>query len=184
MTANAEIEREQLHTRSIQLTGYRRSDGLFEVEGRLTDTKPVDFQPPSDDRVIKAGEAIHHMGIRIVFDENMTVHDVIAVTEAAPYNDCYRAPDTLKTLIGLRMSSGWSSEVRRRLSGAASCVHLAGLMAPMATTAYQALTLHRLGNTAQQTDEKPKELDSCLAYSRHGEIAQRRWPTFYLAEEK
>jgi hypothetical protein len=177
-----EVTREELHTRSVKVTGYRRSDGLYEVEGRLLDTKPFDFRPPSDERVVKAGEAVHHMGVRIVFDEDMTVHDVIAVTDAAPYADCYGAPATLKSLIGLRLGSGWSGEVRRRLSGAASCVHLAGLMVPMAATAYQAMTLHRLKQAALAPERIPPKVDSCLAYSKHGELVKRRWPTFYVAK--
>ena len=177
-----EVTREVLHTRSVKITGYRRSDGLFEVEGRLLDTKPVDFRPPSDERVVKAGEAIHHMGVRIVFDDDMTVHDVIAVADAAPYGDCQGGPATLKSLVGLRMSSGWSSEVKRRLSGAASCVHLAGLMVPMAATAYQSMTVHRQRQADQAAEVTPPKMDSCLAYSRHGELVRRRWPAFYIAK--
>jgi DUF2889 family protein len=177
-----EVTRETLHARSITITGYRRSDGLFEVEGRLLDTKPVDFRPPSDERVVKAGEAIHHMGVRIVYDDDMTVHDVIAVADAVPYGDCHGGPATLKSLIGLRMSSGWSSEVKRRLSGAASCVHLAGLMVPMAATAFQSMTVHRLWQAEQAGKVSAPKMDSCLAYSRHGELVRRRWPAFYIAK--
>ena len=31
--------RERLHTRSIEINGYRRSDGLYDIEAHLTDTK-------------------------------------------------------------------------------------------------------------------------------------------------
>ncbi len=181
-TVGAEITREALHTRSITITGYRRSDGLYEVEGRLLDTKPFDFRPPSDERMLKAGEAIHHMGVRIVFDVDMTVRDVIAITDAAPYAACHGAPPTLKSLIGLRMSSGWSAEVKRRLSGAASCVHLAGLMVPMAATAFQSMTLHRLQQAESMKGGTPAKIDSCLAYSRHGDLVKRRWPKFFIAK--
>jgi hypothetical protein len=178
----AEITREALHTRSIAITGYRRSDGLYEVEGRLLDTKPFDFRPPSDERMVRAGEAIHHMGVRIVFDVDMTVRDVIAVTDSAPYAACHDAPPTLKSLIGLRMSSGWSAEVKRRLSGAASCVHLAGLMVPMAATAFQSMTLHRRQQAEPMKGDAPAKIDSCLAYSRHGDLVNRRWPRFFIAK--
>jgi hypothetical protein len=181
-TEGADATREPLHTRSITISGYRRSDGLYEVEGRLLDTKPFDFRPPSDERMVKAGDAIHHMGVRIVFDVDMTVRDVIAVTDSAPYAACHGAPPTLKSLIGLRMSSGWSAEVKRRLSGAASCVHLAGLMAPMAATAFQAMAVHRLQQSEPMQGGTPSKIDSCLAYSRHGDLVKRRWPRFFIAK--
>jgi hypothetical protein len=177
-----EVTREELHTRSIRITGYRRSDGLHEVEGRLLDTKPVDFRPPSGERVVEAGAAIHHMGVRIVFDDEMTVRDVIAVADALPYAECAGGPATLKTLIGLRMTSGWATEVKRRLSGAASCVHLAGLMVPMAATAFQSMTLRRLQQAEASPEGRRPNVDSCVAYSRSGELVRKLWPTLWVAK--
>ena len=108
-TEGVEITREALHTRSITIAGYRRSDGL-------------------------------------------------------------------------RMSRGWAAEVKRRLSGAASCVHLAGLMVPMATTAFRSMTLHRLQQAEPMQGGTPSKIDSCMAYSRRGDLVKRRWPTFYIAK--
>lgn len=174
----AEVTRESLHTRAIQLEGFLRSDGLFEVEGRLTDTKPFDFQPPSDDRVVQAGDLIHHMGVRIVFDDDLLVHNVIAFTDAAPYADCYGAPATLKSLIDQRMVGGWASEVRKRLSGATSCVHLTGLMVPMAGTAFQTLGGWKLKQAGRGLPPAGM-LNTCLAYANHGQIVRRYWPEHY-----
>jgi len=42
------VAREELHFRRIDMRGYRRSDGLYEVEGRVTDVKPRDFAPGAD----------------------------------------------------------------------------------------------------------------------------------------
>jgi Protein of unknown function (DUF2889) len=175
------LTREPLHTRSIEITGYRRSDGLYEVEGSLKDTKPFDFKPISGDRVVGAGQPIHHLGVRIVFDDCMTVRDVIAVADATPYADCAAGPSTLKSLIGLSMTKGWSAETRKRLSGAASCVHLAGLMGPMAATAFQTMVVLRL-RAAEATGAHKPNVDSCIAYSRHGELMRTRYPAFYIAK--
>jgi Protein of unknown function (DUF2889) len=179
---NPHVTREELHARSIKITGYRRSDGLYEIEGRLLDTKPFDFKPVSGDRVIAAGEPIHHMGVRLVYDETMTVRDVIAVADAVPYAECTGGPSTLKSLIGLSMTSGWSAETRKRLAGSASCVHLAGLMVPMAATAFQSMVVLRLEQRQASGVEHKPSVDSCLAYSRHGELMRTRYPTFYMAK--
>ena len=74
------IAREELHFRRIDMRGYRRSDGLYEVEGQLTDRKPHDFQPASGGRPARAGEPIHDMGVRLVFDDDMTVREVQTFT--------------------------------------------------------------------------------------------------------
>jgi hypothetical protein len=182
MTLDAATSRQPLHTRAIELNGYKRSDGLFEIEGRLKDTKPFDFQPPSGNKVVRAGEPVHDMAVRIVFDEDMKVHDILAVSDALPYDGCAGGPDTLKALIGLNMSRGWSSAVRERLSGAAGCVHLAGLMVPMAAAAFQALTRHRIEQLAASGQKMKPKVDSCLAYSRHGELVRRQWPTLWVAK--
>lgn len=182
MANDAPSSRETLHTRTIELRGYKRADGLFEIEGRLKDTKPFDFQPPSGSKVVQAGAPIHDMGVRIVFDEDMMVHDILAVADALPYDGCAGGPDTLKVLVGLNMSRGWSSAVRERLSGAAGCVHLAGLMVPMAAAAFQALTKHRIEQLAASGQTMQPKVDSCLAYSRHGELVRQRWPALWVAK--
>jgi Protein of unknown function (DUF2889) len=176
------VTREPLHTRSIKIDGFRRSDGLFEVEGRLVDTKPFSFQPPSLDRLLHAGEAIHDMVVRIVFDERMTVHDVIAVADAAPYPSCQQGPATLKRLIGLSMTRGWSAAVKQHLAGAASCNHLMGLMVPMAAVAFQSTVLHRLEQQKHLPGGMVPKVDSCIAYASDGEIVRTRWPTLYIAK--
>lgn len=178
---NDGVTREELHTRQVTLRGWKRSDGLYEIEGRLVDTKPFDFRPVSGDRVIGACEPIHDMGVRIVYDEAMTVRDVIAVGHALPYGDCVKGPATLKSLIGLSMTRGWTAETRKRLAGAASCVHLAGLMTPMAAAAFQTMVVLRIGRGEGGHGHKPN-VDSCIAYARHGELMRTRYPTFYIAK--
>jgi hypothetical protein len=69
------------------MRGFRRSDGLFEVEGRVTDRKPHDFEPIYG-QPVPAGAPMHDMGVRLVFDDDMVVRDVQTFTDAAPYEVC------------------------------------------------------------------------------------------------
>lgn len=175
--------RRPLHTRAISVDGFERDDGLFEVEGWLTDTKPFDFQPPSGERIVGAGAPIHRMGIRLVFDADMTVREVVAIGAALPYDACRGGPATLQALVGLNMSRGWSSETRKRLAGSAGCVHFTSLLAPMAATAFQALVQHRLKQAEQAGGFQPG-LDTCVAYARDGELVRTRYPVHYLARPR
>ncbi|SAL06952.1 hypothetical protein AWB78_08337 [Caballeronia calidae] len=175
-----EVSREELHLRRIEMRGYRRSDGLFEVEGRVIDTKPVEFVPKSGGRTVAAGEPIHNMGVRLVFDMEMVVRDVYTFTEASPYSLCSYGGDALRELIGTSIKPGWGSTVRRKLGGSRSCTHLMELLMPLATTAIQSVgTLNLHGVDATDASEKPAKIDSCYAYAASGELVLRRWPQYY-----
>lgn len=175
----SEVVREELHFRRIDMRGFHRSDGLYEVEGRVTDRKPCDFIAPSGKRIL-AQQAIHDMGVRLVFDADMVVHDVETFTDSAPYAACFEAGRALKTLKGLRIASGWSREVRNRLGGARSCTHLMEILIPLATAAYQSLGLLRM-HLPERLDAtgRPVKIDSCYAYAAHREEVRRRWPQFH-----
>jgi hypothetical protein len=176
---DAAIDREEVHFRRIDMRGYRRNDGLYEVEGRVTDRKADDFTPASDGYYVAAGEAVHDMGVRLVFDERLVVHEVQSFTRAAPYRQCPEAGPSLQAIKGLRMTSGWGREVRTRLGGAQSCTHLMELLMPLATVAYQTL-----GGTPPGRPEpvdangRPVKIDSCYAYAAERELVHQRWPAY------
>jgi hypothetical protein len=177
---DASIAREELHFRRIDMRGYRRSDGLYEVEGRLTDRKPCEFTPASGGPAVPASQPIHDMGVRLVFDDDMVVRDVQTFTRAAPYRVCPEGGRALQSLKGLRMASGWSREVRSRLGGARSCTHLMELLMPLATVAVQSLGASRAGRPeAVDATGRPKKIDSCYAYAAEGELVLQRWPRFH-----
>jgi hypothetical protein len=173
------IERDELHLRRIEMRGYRRSDGLFEVVGKLVDTKPADFQAPFG-RAVPAGTPVHDMGVRIVFDSEMVVQAIGTVTDAAPYGECPAGGLALQALKGLRMTGGWGKEVRARIGGARSCTHLMELLMPLATVAFQSLAeLRQRSPDALDADGRPRKIDSCYAYAAGGDLVRRRWPEFH-----
>ncbi|HSV83113.1 MAG TPA: DUF2889 domain-containing protein [Ramlibacter sp.] len=177
------VTREELHFRRIDMRGFRRSDGLFEVEGRVTDRKPHDFVSPNGTKRVPAHQPIHDMGVRLVFDEGMVIHQVHTFTESAPYADCHEGGRGLKALHGLRIGGGWSREVRSRLGGPRSCTHLMEILIPMASAAYQTLTELRRGRPDPlDANGKPVKVDSCHAYAAHREVVLRRWPAWYRPE--
>ena len=178
--STGEVTRHEMHHRRIDMRGWGRSDGLYEVEGHVADRKPHEFRSPNGFRVVAAGEPIHDMGVRLVFDSGMVVLEVSTFTSSAPYDDCFSAGPTLQALKGLRIGAGWSSEVRKRLGGARSCTHLMELLFPMATVAYQTLTMVRIaGADIVDGAGKPVKIDSCFAYAGHRDVVRRKWPVFY-----
>jgi hypothetical protein len=179
--SEAEITREELHFRRIDMRGYRRSDGLYEVEGRVTDRKPHDFQVLLGSKHVPAQEPLHDMGVRIVFDEQMLVREIHTFTAAAPYAICPGGGQALQALTGLRLTGGWSKAVRERLgSSAHSCTHLVQLLSPLATVAFQTMSAIRRAEPVRlDATGRPVKIDSCYAYGKGRDLVREHWPEFY-----
>ncbi len=175
-----DYQREELHLRRIEMRGYRRSDGLFEVEGWVTDQKTDEFTIPAPGRTVPAGDFVHRMGVRLVFDESLMVHEVHTMTRDAPFEHCAEGGRALSSMKGVRMVSGWTNEVRSRLRGAASCTHLMEILIPMATAAHQSLGYIRINQPARVDENgRPRQIDSCYGYAADGPVVLHRWPQFH-----
>lgn len=171
--------REDVHVRRLEMRGYRRTDGLYDVEAHLIDTKASTIRLASG-RTLPAGEPLHEMWVRLVVDEELQVHDVHACTDASPWPVCPEAAGAMKSLVGLRIGSGWSSAVRQRLGGRAGCTHLMELLAPLGSTAFQTLTQARLQRPqAVDANGRPTKIDSCWAYASDREPVRLMWPAFH-----
>ena len=177
------VTRQELHHRRVDMRGFARGDGLYEVEGRMVDTKSRDFVPPTvGSRTVRANEPIHDMGVRLVYDENMTVLAVETFTDASPFVICPEGGQALQSVVGLRMVSGWSAEVKKRLAGPAACTHLMELLMPLATVAFQTIAELRLSRPQLDANGKPAKIDSCYAYAATREVVLRNWPAFHKPE--
>lgn len=180
------LAREELHQRQLDLRGFRRSDGLYEVEARLVDRKTHDFVTHSDGgKPVPAGHPVHEMGVRLVYDDKLRVHEVSTFTAAAPYAQCPDGGLALQSLTGLQMTKGWGREVRARLAGYRSCTHLQELLMPLATVALQTLSeVRRHRPDATDASGRPLKIDSCYAYGAEREVVRQRWPQYFLTEAR
>lgn len=176
------VEREELHQRRITLAFYRRSDGLYEVEGRLVDTKAHAFRRQLADTDSPPGAALHDILVRLVVDDTLLVHGAAATMTTTPFGVCVGAEQTLSPLVGMRMGAGWNKRVREKLGGAASCTHIVELLGPMATTVQQGLAPQRmalLNDPAQGEALRRSKVDSCFAYAAKREVVARLWPQLH-----
>jgi hypothetical protein len=183
-------ERELLHLRDIALRGYRRADGLFDIEAELKDTKSYGFGN-QDRGWIEPGEPLHHMRARMTVDEDMLIVAFEAVTERGPYTICPQAAPNFARLEGLRIGRGFIRAANERIGGTMGCTHLRELLQPMATVAFQTLYAvrakrERAANAeataeanAQSAGDKPALLGTCLAYAPDSPVVQRYWPQAY-----
>ncbi len=192
--------REAIHTRAIEIHGYRREDGLFDIEAHLTDTKAFG-QTNYDRGYIEAGEPIHDMWLRLTIDETMEIVDVDAVSDKTPYTMCPSAAPNFASLVGLRIKAGFLRDANQRVGGPVGCTHLRELLQQMATTAFQTINPARVRQEMRAEGAKdapgsdkldaritekmggpPKVLNTCLAYADTGPLVKRRWPELYRGE--
>lgn len=170
------LPRDELHARHIAMRGYRRADGLYDIEAHLVDTKNTPLSVNGGRRV-EPGQPIHDMAIRVTVNDQLEVMDVAATIEAAPHRPCAAAADTLECLKGFRIGAGWTRAVRQQLSGAQGCTHLMELLSPLATVAFQTLFEVRNAREANiRGPDKPHKIDSCFAYASDREVVHRLWP--------
>lgn len=174
------VPRAQIHSREIRCRGFRRADGLWDVEGLLEDTKTYSFAN-HDRGSIESGEPIHRMQIRLTVDDDLIVRAVEAVTEAGPFAVCNAITPVFATLAGLRIGPGWRRAVLERMGGVRGCTHLTDLLlGPMTTTALQTVAPAREQREQPATGgRRPALIDSCHALAADGPVVERRWPEFW-----
>jgi hypothetical protein len=152
------VPREELHLRQIELRGYRRNDGLYEIDARVTDTKSQPLQLKSRSETLPAG----------------------APPDASPHPVCPEATASLAQLKGLRIGAGFGRIARERLSRAQGCTHLNELLIPLASTAFQTLSPVRNANPDRlDKNGRPLKIDSCYAYASTRELVRVNWPAFH-----
>ena len=175
----APTARQRLHTRRYDFGGYQREDGLWDIEGRMTDAKTYAFKNRFRGEV-QAGEALHDMWIRLTIDEDFVVRDIAAATAAGPFAVCPAAAAKYRRMIGIKLGRGWRQTVRERLGGVEGCTHLTEMLQAMATVAYQTLYPVLAKRAAENPRPgKPRLLDTCHALRSDGEVVKAQWPEHY-----
>lgn len=175
--------REPLTKRTITCEGFRREDGLLEIEGRLVDTRgyvhDYGWRPP-----IPQGGAIHEMLVRMTLDGEGKIVAIVAVTEAAPYPTCREVAPNLARLIGLKIAGGFKQAMRDRVGRTAGCTHVVTLLEAMANNAVQTMAASVKGDGAHAVIDRfgvrdrsrHPLLDTCHTYAADGPIVAKIWP--------
>ena len=200
MPLSPPIGRQHLHTRRVVCQGFFRDDGLWDIEGRITDEKT--YEHANEWRgPLKPGDFVHDMSIRLTIDHTFTIVDAEAVTDKSPYSMCGDIAPAFRKLIGLRIGGGFHRAVRERLGGVHGCTHIVELLGPVATTAFQTVSSKKARDLNREHREKtgtlpPKDtsaapkprrkpymLDTCHTWASDSEVTKRWVPHFYTGPD-
>lgn len=169
------VSRERLHGRTITFDGYRRRDGLFDIEAHLTDVKDHDFALLTGVR--PAGVPVHDMWVRATIDRGLVIRAIEAVTDSMPYpGACDRIGPAYEKLVGANLLDGFRRRLHELLGGVRGCTHITELLLSLPTAAIQTFA------SLQREDDgtaKPFQLDHCHALATTSETVRRYYPKWY-----
>lgn len=175
--------REAIHRREIHCHGFRRADGLWDIEGRMTDAKEYGFDSRYRGRV-EAGMLVHDMKMRLTLDEQLVIRDIEVASDASPFPTCPEIEPAYRSLVGTTLRPGWTKLVMTQLGGVAGCTHLTRLAQELAVVALQTIMPLRSRDEAvtEGASKKPGHLDGCHALATDGPIVREIAPRWYRGE--
>ncbi|MEX2455129.1 MAG: DUF2889 domain-containing protein [Rhodospirillaceae bacterium] len=174
-------ERDPVQTRTIEVSSFRRRDGMWDVEGRLVDVA-ADSIPDYAGGTIQAGTPIHDMRIRLTLNGEVDIVSVAVSMDAHPYPVCPGIVPAFQALTGVRIGRGWNRRVREMFGGVNGCVHLVDLLGPVGTIGFKTVKREAGQDSrppAEKPDDKPYQVNSCHVLASDGELVRRRWPELY-----
>ena len=177
----SDIERELVHTRRVRYEGYKRADGLWDIEAHLTDVKSHDVKLKTGVR--RAGLPIHDMVVRVTIDRKLNVVDALSVSDAVPYpGGCETIGPAYKKLIGLNLAKKFREAVKERLGGVLGCTHITEMLAGLPTAAIQSFAGEMREERAP--GRRPFQLDRCHAMDTTGATVMQWYPEWHVPKEK
>ncbi len=168
--------RVRLHRRSIQLDGFKRQDGMWDIEARLVDSKDQDYHLASGVR--RPGDAVHDMWVRVTIDSEMNILAAEASSDATPYPGfCDTIAPAYRRIVGLNLFRGFRKAVSELLGGTHGCAHLSELLMFLPTAALQTFA----SEVSEDDDKagKPYQLDRCHALVSDSDAVKRFYPRWY-----
>lgn len=178
--APSAVER-RLHTREVVCHGYRRADGLYDIEGRVRDLTAEGTWMIFHG--LEAGEAIHDLRLVLTIDAQRLIHRAEAFMDATATPYCGPAAEAYGRLAGLTIGPGFRQAANARVGGVVGCTHLTELLGPIGTTAMQTLFAEqrearqrRGGDLSEGPLPRPMVIDTCRAYRMDSPATVRVWP--------
>lgn len=174
MPLSSPVSRTPGHLRDVRYRSFERSDGLWDIEGELIDTKACDTILPGP-RLVKAGDAIHHMLIRATVDEQLVVQAIEAAMDRHPHDTCPPALESMQRMVGCSMASGWRKAIEQHMGNVQGCTHMRELLFNMATAAFQSIQGAFIPGDPSQP---PRHLGQCKGWDFNGAAVARIYPQF------
>ena len=176
MPLSAPVARTPMHTRRVTYQGYKRDDGLWDIEATMVDTKPHRFVIENQGEWAPE-QPIHHMLIRVTVNDAMVIQAIEADMAAAPHEPCPNALPPMQGLVGATLGRGWRKAIDAHLGQTKGCTHMRELLFNLATAAFQ--TMVEVSFERPNPTALPPHLGQCHAWDLSGPVVAKAYPMFY-----
>lgn len=169
-------DRTLLHTRRIVCEGYERRDGMYDIEGWLTDIKTYAEQS-IDGPAVPPGQPVHGMRVRLTVDMTYTIRDAVAAMEHTPSRICGDVAPNVARLIGVPVIGGFRKKVTELIGGIEGCTHVNALLTQVATVALQTIGSKLRRPPKTEPSRVQTQINSCRGWMEGGPLARLYGPT-------
>jgi hypothetical protein len=167
------IQDKPVHERHVKIRSYRLADERLVVEGVLRDDQLIpgyrwdgQSRPPG---------AVHRICVRILVGGwPPEILDAEAEMPKIPHELCPTTLGSVQKIIGMKITAGFSSEVRKRLGGIRGCAHMTYLitaMGPAALHGYWTMKSRNPQPIPESMEEftgLPALINSCALWAKDG----------------
>lgn len=136
---DAPAPRQRIHQRSITLQAFEREDGLFDIDAELIDARERETHNFAGKLMLKAGEPLHQMHLRLTLSTQFEIVAAQAATLHHPHEECPQITPNYAQLRGLTIGPGFNAKVKELFKGAQGCTHHTEVIGRVAMAAVQAL---------------------------------------------
>jgi hypothetical protein len=170
------VDRTRLHARNTRYECFRRSDGMFDIDGHLTDIKDHDYALLAGLRI--AGAPVHDIWARIVIATDGVIQGIEVTFDAMPYpGACDRIHAAYGKLVGTSLLHGFRKALYDAMGGVQGCSHVTEMLSHAPTAAIQMFA--GLTPEIDPDGSRPFQLDRCHALETTTDNVRRYYPKWY-----
>lgn len=167
-----------VHERRMTFKTYGLEDERILLEGWLKDDRFVK-RFGLDGEILPPGK-IHRICVRLLLGGHpISILDAESEMPEVPNAECTTLRDTVKKIIGLKITHGYSDRVIQLIGGANGCAHMVNLIIAMGNAAIQGYWTNKLKRpqkTPTTRDERPELeylINSCGLWAEDGPLLRK-----------
>jgi len=173
-----ELIGDKVHSRTIMIATYPQEGDRVLVEGELVDDRLREYYLLSGEKHDPG--VLHRMIVRLLCEgPRLTILDAEAEMPDIPREECGEMSDTIRSIIGLSISAGFTMKLKSAMGGVKGCFHLLSLLNAMAPAAVQGYWANRARKPLTARGIGAKDvvkylpLNSCYVWREGGPLVKR-----------
>ena len=158
------------HTRTIEVNTYEYDEQRLVVEGCLTDHRLQEFHLATGEK--RSPGILHQMIIHLLVNKTtLEIEDLHVEMPVVPREECLETINSLETVKGLKITSGFTSRVKTLVGSGKGCQHLLALLTSMGSSAIQGYAAYKLQESPRFiSDMIPMLVNTCWTWRAEGPL--------------